>query len=101
MEPYSNAPAALPIGDSLSCIEVSSSPSHVLLPIRLLPVVSSSPSSIAISSCSKEIYAGYSHQKLAVWIKPKSPDDVNFAVLEKDGFDIFSRQQNPAAWETR
>lgn len=75
-----------------------------LTPMRQLlsPLETPSPVlSIAISSCSKEIYAGYSHQKLAVWIKPKSPDDVNFAVLEKDGFDIFSRQQNPAAWVTR
>lgn len=83
--------------------EPSSPVLRYLLPIQLLPVVvtlvSSSPSSIAISSCSKEIYAGYGSQKLAVWIKPKSPDDVNFAVLEKDGQDMF-RQQNPA-WVTR
>lgn len=53
------------------------------------PSSSSPVLSIAISSCSKEIYAGYGCQKLAVWVKPKNPDDVNYAVLEKDGLDMF------------
>ena len=44
------------------------SPSH---PLTLFLPPPSSLHSITISSCSKELYAGYSNQQVVAWVKPK------------------------------